>query len=127
MDCAKMAITVKPNLDKPYPDDPRWSPWTRWVEPRRAARTTWRSPSASTSRKEHPMAREPQRREQPAPLGAAIVAVERALKARAKVLDEQAQAMMDDEGRTPVSELNAGIRHILASEFRSLAAELAHW
>lgn len=34
MNCAKAALTVKPNLDKPYPDDPRWSPWTRWVEPR---------------------------------------------------------------------------------------------
>jgi hypothetical protein len=34
MDCAKAALTVKPMLDKPYPDDPRWSPWTRWVEPR---------------------------------------------------------------------------------------------
>lgn len=28
----KIAITVKSHLDKPYPDDERWSPWTRWVE-----------------------------------------------------------------------------------------------
>jgi hypothetical protein len=27
------ALTVKPTLDTPYPDDPRWTPWTRWVEP----------------------------------------------------------------------------------------------
>jgi hypothetical protein len=27
-------FAVKPHLDKPYPDDPRWSPWTRFVEPR---------------------------------------------------------------------------------------------
>lgn len=26
-------IAVEHNLDKPYPDDPRWTPWTRWVEP----------------------------------------------------------------------------------------------
>ena len=32
----KVALTVKPLLDKPYPDDPRWTPWTRWVD--RAAR-----------------------------------------------------------------------------------------
>lgn len=30
--CAKAALTVEHSLDKPYPDDPRWSPWTRWVE-----------------------------------------------------------------------------------------------
>lgn len=28
--CGLMAI--KPFLDKPYPDDPRWTPWTRFVE-----------------------------------------------------------------------------------------------
>jgi len=33
-ECSKAALTVKPDLDKPYRDDPRWSPWTRWVEPR---------------------------------------------------------------------------------------------
>ena len=27
-------LTVLPLLDKPYPDDPRWSPWTRFVQPR---------------------------------------------------------------------------------------------
>jgi len=27
------ALTVRPSLDQPYRDDPRWSPWTRWVEP----------------------------------------------------------------------------------------------
>ena len=25
-------IAVKPHLDAPYPDDPRWTPWTRFVE-----------------------------------------------------------------------------------------------
>lgn len=34
MDCAKAAMTVQPTLTEPYPDDPRWSPWTRWMEPR---------------------------------------------------------------------------------------------
>ena len=32
----KALLTVKPSLDAPYPDDPRWTPWTRWGE--RAAR-----------------------------------------------------------------------------------------
>ncbi|MFE7720112.1 hypothetical protein ACFU44_13845 [Nocardia rhizosphaerihabitans] len=27
-------FAVKPHLDKPYPDDPRWTPWSRFVEPR---------------------------------------------------------------------------------------------
>ncbi|MFC8583321.1 hypothetical protein ACFUGD_01910 [Streptomyces sp. NPDC057217] len=26
-------IAVAPLLDKPYPDDPRWTPWTRFVAP----------------------------------------------------------------------------------------------
>jgi hypothetical protein len=30
--CAKAALTVEPMLKEPYADDPRWSPWTRWVE-----------------------------------------------------------------------------------------------
>lgn len=29
-------MAVKPLLDQPYPDDPRWTPWTRFVEPRLA-------------------------------------------------------------------------------------------
>lgn len=29
---AKTALVVKPTLDQPYPDDPRWTPWTRWME-----------------------------------------------------------------------------------------------
>lgn len=24
-------LTVQPTLDKPYPDDPRWTPWSRWM------------------------------------------------------------------------------------------------
>lgn len=27
-------MAVKPKLDEPYPDDPRWTPWTRFVEDR---------------------------------------------------------------------------------------------
>jgi hypothetical protein len=27
------ALTARKYLDKPYTDDPRWSPWTRWLEP----------------------------------------------------------------------------------------------
>jgi len=39
--CAKAALTVEPTLKQPYPDDPRWSPWTRWVErPAREAHDT---------------------------------------------------------------------------------------
>lgn len=26
------ALTVKPSLDKPYSDDPRWTPWSRWMD-----------------------------------------------------------------------------------------------
>lgn len=26
------ALTVKPCLDEPYSDDPRWTPWSRWME-----------------------------------------------------------------------------------------------
>jgi hypothetical protein len=29
---AASLIAVKPHLDKPYPDDPRWTPWTRFIE-----------------------------------------------------------------------------------------------
>lgn len=25
-------IAVKGHLDTPYPDDPRWTPWTRFIE-----------------------------------------------------------------------------------------------
>jgi hypothetical protein len=28
----KAAIVVKPTLDKPYPDAPEWTPWTRFME-----------------------------------------------------------------------------------------------
>jgi hypothetical protein len=30
--CVKSALTVKPSLETPYEDDPRWTPWTRWLE-----------------------------------------------------------------------------------------------
>lgn len=32
MNCAKAALTVKPSIDKPYPDAPEWTPWKRFVE-----------------------------------------------------------------------------------------------
>lgn len=28
----KAAIVVHPALNTPYPDEPRWTPWTRWLE-----------------------------------------------------------------------------------------------
>lgn len=27
----RACIVVQPTLDVPYPDDPRWTPWSRWV------------------------------------------------------------------------------------------------
>jgi hypothetical protein len=34
----KKALVVKPTLDKPYPDEPSWTPWTRYLgEPARNA------------------------------------------------------------------------------------------
>jgi len=30
--CATSALTVKPELDRHYPDHPGWTPYTRWVE-----------------------------------------------------------------------------------------------
>lgn len=30
--CAASALTVKPELDTPYPDRPEWTPYTRHVE-----------------------------------------------------------------------------------------------
>lgn len=63
------------------------------------------------------MAREPQRSDQPRPLGAAIMPVQRALIARAKALEEQS-------GKT-----DGGNEWYLfvAVEYRNLAAELEHW
>lgn len=29
----KRALTVKPSLDRPYPDEPAWTPWTRFLGP----------------------------------------------------------------------------------------------
>jgi len=30
--CATSSLTVKPELDQPYPDHPGWTPYARWVE-----------------------------------------------------------------------------------------------
>lgn len=32
-DAWKASVTVQGHLEAPYPDDPRWTPWTRWVHP----------------------------------------------------------------------------------------------
>jgi hypothetical protein len=76
------------------------------------------------------MAREPQRREQPAPLGAALVPLERALLARAEFLSLRAsqrnavsRAFIMDNG--PDIESAVDVR--LADELRALARELRHW
>jgi hypothetical protein len=38
-------FAIKPHLDKPYPEDPRWTPWSRFVEHEldlaMTARETW--------------------------------------------------------------------------------------
>lgn len=80
------------------------------------------------------MAREPQRREEAAHLDAKLVPFERALIARAKVLDEQASELhaageardVDQQTAEDVREL-VGRRRLLAKEFRLLAEELHHW
>jgi hypothetical protein len=33
VEVGKKALVVKPSLDKPYPDDARWTPWTRFLGP----------------------------------------------------------------------------------------------
>lgn len=73
------------------------------------------------------MAREPQRRNDPAPLGAAIVPVQRALIARAKALEAEAA---DIGTSLPVDHWvpeAAGVKLAIAAEFRALAEELLHW
>lgn len=67
------------------------------------------------------MAREPQRREQPAQLSAAIVPFERALLARAKEIEETWTGAEDDQAP------GVAARQALASEFRLLAIELHYW
>ena len=63
------------------------------------------------------MAREPQRSDQPKPLGAAIMPVQRALIARAQALEEGSRKT-DGGNETYL---------FVAVEFRKLAAELHHW
>lgn len=73
------------------------------------------------------MAREPQRREQPAPLDARLVPFERALIARAKALEGEAA---DIGTSLPVDYAvpeSAEVKWMLAAEFRALADELHHW
>lgn len=80
------------------------------------------------------MAREPQRSEQAAPLGAALVPLERALTARADALDAQAHELHASAGAADIGRQTAedigelvGRRRLLAKEFRALADELSHW
>lgn len=46
------ALTISPLLDDPYPDDPRWTPYTRWVKPNAdrvmAARDALRAATSTT-------------------------------------------------------------------------------
>jgi hypothetical protein len=79
---------------------------------------------------EHLMAREPQRREQPAQLDARLVPFERALLARAESLSLRAsqrnavgQAFIMENGPDIESALDVRV----ADEFRALAEELHHW
>lgn len=54
---ALRSLTVRTSLDKPYPDDPRWSPWTRWLEPEaRRAHDLAHPPQAPGARR-HPRKR----------------------------------------------------------------------
>lgn len=69
------------------------------------------------------MAREPQRSEQPRPLGAAIVPLQRALIERAKVLDATSERVPPGHPDERCAEVYA----YMASEFRALARELEHW
>lgn len=69
------------------------------------------------------MAREPQRSEQPSPLGAAIMPVQQALIARATALEE----MAGSDAVVSSGPVEAVIMARVATEFRSLAAELRHW
>lgn len=32
-DCYHAALTLSNGLNEPYLDDPRWTPWTRWLGP----------------------------------------------------------------------------------------------
>lgn len=47
-------IAVSPLLEQPYPDDPRWTPWTRFVQPAlrelREALIPAQRPTASTTK-----------------------------------------------------------------------------
>lgn len=67
------------------------------------------------------MAREPQRREQPAQLSAAIVPLERALIARAKALKQMTEAAAE------IDPADAVVMARLSTEFRALAEELKYW
>lgn len=74
------------------------------------------------------MAREPQRREQPAQLSAAIVPFERALLARAKALEAEAEELAEigsQPGMMTVTDPESLAR--IAHEFRALAEELKYW
>jgi hypothetical protein len=73
------------------------------------------------------MAREPQRREQPGPLDATLVPVQRALIARAKALEEQAGDRRSAQAAGLSTLEDPVVLDRIAAEFRTLAGELGHW
>lgn len=79
------------------------------------------------------MAREPQRRDEPRHLDAAIVPVERALRARAHELSSgamQAFAILGPEredGTVDPARIEPNLKLMLAAELRALADELKYW
>jgi hypothetical protein len=74
------------------------------------------------------MAAGPQRSEIGRPhLNAHIAPVERAYIARAKVIEAQVDALMEDPGEAADHAILACCLATMAAEFRALAEELHHW
>lgn len=79
------------------------------------------------------MAREPQRREEPRHLDAALVPLERALLARAHELSSAAMQTFAvlgperEDGTPDPARIEPNLKLMLAAELRALAAELHHW
>lgn len=77
------------------------------------------------------MAREPQRRDEPRHLDAAIVPLERALIARAKALSQEVIDEPDAPEATDEQAMIAGVtqvvRALFSRELLALADELHHW
>lgn len=76
------------------------------------------------------MAREPQRRDEPAHLDAKLVPVKNALIARAAFLSlraSQRNAVMQDDIIENGPNIESALEVRIADEFRALADELHHW